>query len=276
MIFNLNKFNNLGQRVIVGLAGVLVIFLAIIWSPWSYFALFFLVSTITLMEFYQLVRTNGSNPLPIIGISVGILVYTIPFLNQMKLVSSITYLAIFPAFAMIFIAMLYVRNPKPFSDIAYTILGIVYIAVPMALMHVIAFSNGSFNYEIVIGILLLTWAADTGAYFIGSRFGRTKLFERISPKKTWEGVAGGAALSLAIAVGLANIFEVFPLWKWIVTSVLIVVAGTYGDLAESLFKREIKIKDSGKILPGHGGFLDRFDALLLALPFIAIFLVIAR
>ena len=155
MIFNLNKFNNLSQRVIVGLAGVLIIFTAIMWSPWAYFILFFLIFIITLLEFYQLAKMDGSDPLIIYGTFCGILVYTLPFLVKMRLLSSDMYLLIFPAFALIFIAMLYNRsNPKPFSNIACTILGIIYIAVPMALMHIIAFTSGTFNFEIVIGILL--------------------------------------------------------------------------------------------------------------------------
>jgi phosphatidate cytidylyltransferase len=276
MTFNLNRFNNLGQRIIVGLIGVLIIFSAIIWSPWGYFALFFAIFIITLIEFYQLVWMDGSDPLSIYGIFCGILIYSLPFLIGMKIMSNNAYLLIFPAIAFIFIAMLYNKsNPKPFSNIAYTVLGVIYIVVPMSLLHIIAFSSGEFSYEIVIGILLMTWSADTGAYFVGSKFGRTKLFERISPKKSWEGFLGGALFTMGMAIGLSYVFDVLPWWKWIVAGVLIVVAGTYGDLVESLFKREINIKDSGTILPGHGGFLDRFDALLLSLPFIAAFLILS-
>ncbi len=136
----------------------------------------------------------------------------------------------------------------------------------------IAFSQGRYHPLIVIGILLLTWASDTGGYFAGTAFGKTKLFQSISPKKSWEGLIGGAILTLVIAYLISLFADFLPLWKWMVMGVITVVAGTYGDLVESLFKRSIKIKDSGQTLPGHGGFLDRFDALLLSLPFIAAFL----
>jgi phosphatidate cytidylyltransferase len=151
-------------------------------------------------------------------------------------------------------------------------LGILYVAIPFSLLHIIAFSEGSYKFEIVTGILLLTWASDTGGYFAGTFFGRTKLFHRISPKKSWEGFVGGAVLTLLIAFLLASMAPILPLWKWMIIGILTVTAGTYGDLVESLFKRSINIKDSGESLPGHGGFLDRFDALLVSLPFIAAFL----
>ncbi|MCL4155446.1 UNVERIFIED_CONTAM: hypothetical protein GTU68_014602 [Idotea baltica] len=131
---------------------------------------------------------------------------------------------------------------------------------------------GSYQFELVVGILLLTWASDTGGYFAGTMFGKTKLFLRISPKKSWEGFVGGTILTLLIAVAMSYYADILPLWKWLMIGVLTVTAGTYGDLVESLFKRSINIKDSGETLPGHGGFLDRFDALLLSLPFIAAFL----
>jgi phosphatidate cytidylyltransferase len=125
---------------------------------------------------------------------------------------------------------------------------------------------------LVMGCLFLLWASDSGAYFAGTKFGKTKLFERVSPKKSWEGSMGGFAASMLVGVVLGRYFTSLPLWQWLVIGLIIVVAGTYGDLVESLFKRSIKIKDSGSIIPGHGGFLDRFDGLLLSVPFIVAFL----
>ena len=130
----------------------------------------------------------------------------------------------------------------------------------------------SYSYQIIIGLFLILWASDTGAYFAGIQFGKRKLFERVSPKKSWEGSVGGAILSLAFALGVSHFFKDLEVWQWIVISLITIVCGTYGDLVESLFKRSMQIKDSGKKLPGHGGFLDRFDGLLLSVPFIVIFL----
>ena len=123
-----------------------------------------------------------------------------------------------------------------------------------------------------MGLLLIIWASDTGAYFAGSAFGRTKLFERISPKKTWEGLIGGALVAGGFAIGLSRYYSDLNTIEWLSGAAIVVVAGNYGDLVESLFKRSMSIKDSGNSIPGHGGFLDRFDSLILSVPFIVVFL----
>ena len=143
---------------------------------------------------------------------------------------------------------------------------------PSRLLSVVAYILGDYNPHLIIGLFLILWASDTGAYFAGMRFGKRKLFERVSPKKSWEGSVGGAALSLLFAIGIAYFVRELAPWKWMFISLITVIIGTYGDLVESLFKRSMDIKDSGRKLPGHGGFLDRFDSLLLSIPFIIIFL----
>ena len=124
----------------------------------------------------------------------------------------------------------------------------------------------------MLGCLLLHWAHDVGAYFVGVRYGRTKLFERLSPKKSWEGSAGGAFLTFLVIFIGSYWADSLKLWEWAVIGILVVVAGTLGDLVESQLKRSLAIKDSGQSIPGHGGFLDRFDGLLISTPFIAAFL----
>ena len=123
-------------------------------------------------------------------------------------------------------------------------------------------------------MVLIIWASDTGAYFAGITMGKKKLFKRVSPKKTWEGSIGGGIVALGMATLLAQYFHDLSLIQWLVAALIIAVAGIYGDLVESLFKRSIEIKDSGTSIPGHGGFLDRFDSLLLAIPFIVVFVEI--
>jgi phosphatidate cytidylyltransferase len=167
---------------------------------------------------------------------------------------------------------LYKNERKPFTNIAFTFLGIFYVAVPISLLNVAVFGNGEYNYEIIFGCLFILWASDTGAYFAGTLFGRRKLFERISPKKSWEGFFGGALLALVFAYGLSVYFQSISLNQWIIVGLIIIVGGTFGDLVESLLKRSIEIKDSGTSIPGHGGFLDRFDGLLISAPFIVAYL----
>ncbi len=270
---HLSKYSNLTQRIIVAILGIIVIISAIYWQAWSYFVVFLVITFLSIREFYKLAGVDGYLPLTFWGTLSGLLIYTLSFLVQMEKIEPVIFYVVFPFSSIIYFIKLYRKaDVKPFTNIAYTFLGILYVAIPFSLLHVIAFCTGTYNYELVTGILLLTWARDTGGYFAGTLFGKTKLFQRISPKKSWEGFIGGAILTLVIAFMLSKFMELLPLWKWMTMGILTVIAGTYGDLVESLFKRSINIKDSGESLPGHGGFLDRFDALLLSLPFIAAFL----
>ena len=270
---HLSKYNNLTQRVIVAILGVIIIISAIYLHVWSYFAVFLIIIFFSIREFYKLVGIAGFLPLTFWGSLTGILIYTFTFLVQMDLIEDKIFYLVFPFSSIIYFIKLYKKSEvRPFANIAYTFLGILYVAIPFSLLHVIAFSEGNYQFELVTGILLLTWASDTGGYFAGTFFGKTKLFVRISPKKSWEGFVGGALLTFAIAFLISNFVDILPMWEWMTIGMITVIAGTYGDLVESLFKRSIKIKDSGKSIPGHGGFLDRFDALLLSLPFIAAFL----
>lgn len=269
----LDKYSNLTQRIIVAIAGVAIIISAIYWQSWSYFAVFLIITFFSIREFYKLVGIDGYLPLSFWGTLTGILIYTFTFLAQKGHITADIFFLVFPLSSIIYFIKLYKKSDvKPFTNIAYTFLGILYVAVPFSLLHIIAFCTGTYRFEIITGILLLTWASDTGGYFAGTFYGKTSLFKRISPKKSWEGFIGGAVLTLAIAFLLSIFVDIFPLWKWMTIGLLTVIAGTYGDLVESLFKRSIQIKDSGASLPGHGGFLDRFDALLLSVPFIAAFL----
>lgn len=270
---HLNKYNNLTQRVIVAILGVTIIIPAIYLNAWSYFAVFLIITFFSIREFYKLVGIAGFLPLTFWGSLTGILIYTFTFLVQMDLIKDDIFYLVFPFSSIIYFIKLYKKTEvRPFANIAYTFLGILYVAIPFSLLHVIAFCMGNYHFELVTGILLLTWASDTGGYFAGTLYGKTKLFLRISPKKSWEGFVGGAILTLVIAYLISNYVDILPIWKWMTIGIITVIAGTYGDLVESLFKRSLKIKDSGETLPGHGGFLDRFDALLLSLPFIAAFL----
>lgn len=273
MKYNLKHKPELTQRVIAALFGVIVITGAIIWNEWAYFAIFFIICTFCLLEFYSLLGLRGNLPLKTYGTVNGLFIYTLTFLVEIKILHQKYYLLIFLAFSVVYLIKLYVSTDlTPFRNIAYTFLGILYVGVPFALLNMSVFLDGTYHYEIIIGFLFILWASDTGAYFSGRLFGKRKLFERVSPKKTWEGSIGGGAFALFMGFLFAQYFHSLNLVQWLSISVIIVVAGTYGDLVESLFKRSIKIKDSGKSIPGHGGFLDRFDGLLIAAPFIVAFI----
>ncbi len=272
---NLSKYNNLTQRIIAALIGVAIILAAIIYGQWTYFIVFFVLCAFTQLEFYKLVGLDGMLPLKFWGTITGLSIYTITFLVRAEHIDPRIYFAIAPIASTVYFVKLYNKNDKkPFTNIAFTFLGIIYVAVPFSLLHIAVFHGGTYSFQIILGSLFILWASDTGAYFAGVKFGRTKLFERISPKKTWEGALGGTILAFIFAVIMASNFNEIEDWQWLCIASIIVIAGTYGDLMESLFKRSIDIKDSGTIIPGHGGFLDRFDGLLLAAPFISAFLML--
>lgn len=177
----------------------------------------------------------------------------------------------------IFIIELYRNRPQPIPNIAYTLLGIIYVAVPITLLHELAYFKNlsfgdSYSYDILIGYFFVLWANDTGAYFVGRSLGRNKLFPRISPKKTWEGSMGGAVSGLAIGYLNSLLFPSISLELWLIIAAIVVLFGSLGDLVESLFKRSLDIKDSGKLLPGHGGVLDRFDGIFISAPMVYTFL----
>ena len=275
MTSSISKYSNLTQRIIAGLLGSAGIITAVCYSDWTYFLVFFIICLFSLLEFYKLAAVDGVVPERALGTLAGILLFITSFLVEKGLVPAATYMIVFPLMALVYIVKLYQKQePKPFTNIAFTFLGVFYIAIPFTLLNIAAFRTGIYNFEIIFGCLFILWASDTGAYFAGTYLGKTKLFERISPKKSWEGFFGGALLALVFALGIAHYFTSLSLVQWLVIWLLITIGGTFGDLVESLLKRSIAIKDSGSSIPGHGGFLDRFDGLLIAAPFIAAYLKI--
>lgn len=269
----LSRYNNLTQRLITAVFGAAAIITGVAYGEWTYFAVFLFVCFFSLLEFYKLAGLDGLIPLKTLGTLSGVVIYILSFFVERGDVSPRYYLLLFPLISLAYMIKLYKKTElKPFTNIAYTFLGIFYIAVPFALLNHAAFDDGYYNYEIILGSFLILWASDTGAYFAGTLFGKHKLFERISPKKSWEGFWGGAALAIAMTYGLSLYFQSLSVVNWLIVALLIIIGGTFGDLVESLLKRSMAIKDSGDSLPGHGGFLDRFDGLFISAPFIVAYL----
>ncbi len=177
------------------------------------------------------------------------------------------------------VAELYLKQADPIQDWAYTMLSQMYIALPFSLLNVLAFTQtGSgiiaFNTLLPLSVFVFLWVNDSGAYCVGSLLGKHKLFPRISPGKSWEGSIGGAVFVLAAAWAISQFLDstMLTMLQWLGLGLVVVIFGTWGDLVESLFKRTLGIKDSGNILPGHGGMLDRFDSSLLAIPAAVVYL----
>lgn len=280
----------LQKRVITGVAGLFLFIVCIFWNEFSFGILFLVIAVIGLWEFYSLLEKGGYQPQKLFGAALGSAIFIANFFFAQSLAKceniKLTWaLYLIPVSCVFFLVELYKRNESPFTNISFTLSGIIYIAFPFGLLnYIVMFPNylctDSFHPEIFMGFLFLIWASDIGAYFVGKKFGKNKLFERISPRKTWEGFIGGMTFSLMIAVGVyfalnLNFWEKhgmnfinFSLFDWLMLSLIITVFGTFGDLVESLFKRGLGVKDSGQILPGHGGILDRFDSLIFSTPFV--------
>ena len=176
------------------------------------------------------------------------------------------------------VSELYLKKENPLNNWAYAMFSQVYIALPFALLNVLAFQSDetitatSYQYLFPLSIFAFNWLNDTGAYCTGMLLGKHPLFKRISPKKSWEGSIGGAVFCIVAAFVISNYFPIMSTVEWVGLALTIVVFGTWGDLSESLMKRQLGIKDSGNILPGHGGILDRFDSAILAIPAAVVYL----
>jgi phosphatidate cytidylyltransferase len=270
--------NNLAKRTLVGVPGAALMVLLIFYNEYSFAFLFFLITVLSLFEFYKRSSSEEIKPQKWMGMISGIITFfiIISIRYEMSSLFNTSALTLFlvPVLFSIFGIELYRNAKQPFTNIAFTFLGIIYIPVTMAMAALIGWSStdGLFHPSNMFGYFFILWAHDIGAYFAGRWWGKHKLFERISPKKTWEGTAGGVVFALIIAYIISEMCPGFDKWEWFVVTLIILVTSTLGDLVESMFKRSISIKDSGTMLPGHGGMLDRFDGLFLSVPFVFAFL----
>ncbi|WP_222621672.1 phosphatidate cytidylyltransferase [Pontibacter cellulosilyticus] len=270
----LSTLSNLSQRIIVGVLGAAIFIGSILIGEWTYFLLFLGLTLLGIAEFYRLVQVQGIMPHRGAGITLGAVFYTSVFLVEKEIMEPELLFLSIPLFFVVFILEMYRKHPHPFTNIAFTLMGAAYIAGPFGLLHTLAYLKEEYLYQLILGLMLLIWASDTGAYIFGKNFGKNKLFERISPGKTWEGWIGGTFLAVVVGYVLALFFTDLEVYQWIGVAIIVAVFGVLGDLTESLLKRSLGVKDSGTLLPGHGGILDRFDSLLMAIPFVVAFLKI--
>ncbi len=268
--------SNLATRTITGVVLVILVIAAIISGQYSFALLFLIFTMIGLWEFYTLVERAGVFPNKPAGIFAGIVLFASNALVAMDTLEVQWLLLNFLFIFVIFLYELYRNDPNPFTNIAFTFFGLLYVAVPFSLLNYFpnpGFTPAGHHCSILLGFFFLVWINETGAYVLGSALGKHKLFERVSPKKTWEGVIGGGILSLCTAWLISLFYLQINLFDWLIIALIVVVFGSYGDLFESMFKRSINAKDSGTILPGHGGVLDRFDGVFMAAPFVFVYLL---
>ncbi len=271
---------DLAKRLITGIVFVVVLLLAITTNKYTLAGLFYVVSMAGLYEFFVLMEKVGFKPKKSVAMVVGSLIYFIIAMYSFGDFSFAYLLFIYPLLVVLVALELFRRSDSPVTNFAFSVMGILYVVIPLSILNFFAYDPMYYNQMeintnhytslLLVGFFVIQWANDTGAYVFGSLFGKNKLFERISPNKTWEGFYGGALLAIVVGV----IFGQFDgnVFHWIVVALIIVVFGTLGDLTESQIKRSCGVKDSGNILPGHGGVLDRFDGVLFSAPFVLAYL----
>lgn len=269
-------------RAITGFFFVIVMVASNLLGQYVFSAFYLVLSLFCLYEFYGLVKQHTAQPNIAMGLLNGVLLFAaftlIAWANHYSLPDLHNHLGYSLLFIVpltlggIFITELFRNIENPFNNIAFTIIGIILTIVPFIFFQAIAYLHGDFNFHYPLAFLIMLWGNDTGAYLSGRAFGKHKLFERHSPKKTWEGFIGGVLISAGIALIISHFYTEMPWFQWVIMAVIIGTFGTMGDLVESMFKRSINVKDSGGILPGHGGLLDRFDGLFIAVPVVYTYL----
>lgn len=274
--------NNFIQRAITGVIFVGVLIGCILWGPISFSLLFALISALTIHEFGTIVSKQQDVEInkPICMLAGVFLFFGFAYLGVMPGQTEVLIPYLFLIIYLL-VSELYLKKKNPLNNWAYAMMSQIYIALSFAMLNVLAYHSTEvspydvqYNPILPLSIFIFTWINDTGAYCTGMLFGKHRLFERISPKKSWEGSIGGGVFSVIAAVVMAHFFPFMSLSIWIGLALTVVVFGTLGDLTESLLKRTLGIKDSGNILPGHGGMLDRFDSTLMAVPAAVVYLYV--
>lgn len=281
LIIMTDKTKNLILRSLTGIIFVAVIVGGLLYSPFTFCLLFGIITALSAWEYAHIVNLQENVSVnAFISTAASTYLFLAFFGYCTNMTPSVVFIPYLLSLIYLFISELYLKRKSPINNWAFTMMGQIYVALPFALLNVLAFSvqsdfletnSISYNGFLVLSIFIFLWASDTGAYCFGSLLGKHKLFPSISPKKSWEGFFGGLIVAVACSQLLAMDPSLTRL-QWLGLSLVVVFFGTWGDLVESLLKRQLGLKDSGHILPGHGGMLDRFDSSLLAIPAAVIYL----
>ncbi|MFA8450623.1 MAG: phosphatidate cytidylyltransferase [Bacteroidales bacterium] len=268
--------NSLILRTITGSLFVLLVIGSMIWNPFVFAVIIGVFCAIGSYEYIKMIRVKTWHISSPSFFVFSLFIYIVVSLVALNIIH-IRFLSLIclPLFGTL-IQTLFRKTQNPIEEMGAQILGLVYIPLPMAMFNFLLDfqpNTGEYRLDIILGFFLLIWINDIFAYLTGSLIGRHKLFERISPKKTWEGSIGGGVFAVLFSCLFAWYFEDKTFGFWIGMAIVIVLTGSIGDLVESMIKRDLKIKDSGNIMPGHGGVLDRFDASIMAAPFVFIYLL---
>lgn len=261
-------------RTITGVVFLVAVIGSILLHPIAFFILFSFFTVVGLNEFYKLQEKNFDEKPGIIFLLSGLLIYVIIALVGLGYMEIKFLFLGLPVIFLQIIFELYRKNEPNWRRLGSIFSAILFVSIPFGLMNTLFFSPQTYSFQTgtLIGFFVIIWTNDVFAYLTGSKFGKHKLFERHSPKKSWEGSIGGFIFAMIAAYILSIFYTHLGVIQWISLGVIVSITGTFGDLAESLLKRNSGVKDSGTIFPGHGGVLDRFDAVLFASPFVFVYI----
>ena len=273
---------NLWVRTLSGAVLGVVVLGAIAWSQWSFGVLLAALLVVGLHEFYALAGAQGGKPQKVVGLVTGLVLFALNFAfvsDDIRILGSARQafacglaflLLLLPA---MFICELYRRQENPAANIGTTFMGVVYVALPFSVMcYIPIVGSDVWSPWVMLFYVFIIWANDVFAYLVGMSIGRHRLCERLSPKKSWEGFFGGVVGAVATGFVAAWVLDGnYAVWGGL--ALIAAVTGVLGDLVESMFKRAAGVKDSGTLIPGHGGVLDRFDAMLLSAPFVFVYML---
>ena len=267
---------NLKRRILTGMFGGSLLLLSAL-HELSYLVVFVLIIFLSSREYFKILINNGFRPNYNLGVFLSVIIFVTTYLYASKESLIGVHFVLVPILPLVCLSALYSsNNNETLSNVSVTFFGILYISLPISLLNFIVFNEYSYNSIYLMATLLFLWTSESAAYFGGSLFGRKKLFESVSPMKTWEGVISGLLANVILAYLIHQFvwtsFQTFTFW--VLFSVVVLVSGIFGDLFESLLKRNFNLKDSGNKLPGHGGFLDRFDSFFFVIPYVFFYLKI--
>ncbi len=268
---------NLITRTITGILFVAILLGGILWNVYSSGFLFLAIATGCYIELRTVYRQSDYKPLLVGGLVTGTILYISVFLVATGLIASKYLFLLVPVFFLVMVAELLKKKGYSSLNVALTFLGVLYIFIPFSLTSIVVkvpLGETTFNPGILVGIFILIWVNDIFAYLGGLMLGKHKLYETLSPNKTWEGTITGIVFTFVASYPVSLLFKDVSLTDWAILSVMISVLGIFGDLFESMIKRNNQLKDSGKLLPGHGGLLDRFDAFLFAMPVATAYIIL--
>ena len=272
--------NNLVKRTITGIIYIAIMLAGASLHPQLFAVVFAILLLLTQKEFYKVMEKGDIHCHKTPGLIMGIMLFVACFGTVYGILPQKSCLIFILALIFIFIINIFNNNTRIIETSTVTFTGFIYVGVPFSLLNFIVFpgypADRLFNPSILIGIFFITWINDTFAYLTGYFFGKHKIHKKISPQKTWEGFVAGAVFALITGVLNAVIIKSTTIAEWLIIAGIIVLFGTLGDLFESKIKRDINIKDSGNILPGHGGLLDRFDSLLFVIPAVYVWLTLTK